>query len=93
MLEKLDCDTAKEVLTIISYCNKSILNKIPQEVYTKLVSLSAESNKDIYIDKSKPLYNQNISEDSLEVFSLIYYNYVAEDYEKNKIVDTWVTNN
>lgn len=38
------------------------------------------------------MINQNISEETKDIISLIYYNYFADDKEKNEIAKIWKEN-
>lgn len=85
-------DIAKEVLTIIYYSDKEIQDNIPDDVLKKLTILAADSNKDVYIEKDKSLNEQNLSKESLDYFSALYYLYVANSEEKDKILSSWIAN-
>ena len=86
-IQSLDNDTCKELLTLISYSDQDIQDKIPQEIYAYLMNKAADSNKEVLIDVSKPLEDQNLSEQVLDLFSLLYFNYVATDIEKNNLLN------
>ena len=88
----LNNDIAKEVLTIIYYSDKEIQDNIPDDILKKLTILAADSNKDVYIEKDKNLNEQNLSEESLDYFSALYYLYVANSEEKDKILSSWIAN-
>ncbi len=88
----LNNDIAKEVLTIIYYSDKEIQDNIPDDVLKKLTILAADSNKDVYIEKDKSLNEQNLSKESLDYFSALYYLYVANSEEKDKILSSWIAN-
>ena len=86
-IQSLDNDTCKELLTLISYSDQDIQDKIPQEIYAYLMNKAADSNKEVLIDVSKSLEDQNLSEQVLDLFSLLYFNYVATDIEKNNLLN------
>ena len=86
-IQSLDNDMCKELLILISYSNQDIQEKIPKEVYLHLMDKAADSNKEVLIDVSKSLDEQNISEEVLDLFSLLYFNYVATDIEKNNLLN------
>lgn len=88
----LNNDIAKEVLTIIYYSDKEIQDNIPDDVLKKLTILAADSNKNVYIEKDKSLNEQNLSKESLDYFSALYYLYVANSEEKDKILSSWIAN-
>ena len=86
-IQELNNDVCKELLTILSYSNQDIQDKIPQDIYTTLINKSADSNKEVLIDKTKSLNEQDISEQALDLFSILYYNYIANDFEKNNLLN------
>lgn len=88
----LNSDIAKEVLTIIYYSDKEVQDNIPEEVLNKLTVLAADSTKEVLIKKNKKLNEQDLSEDSLDFFSALYYLYVANSEEKDKILSSWIAN-
>jgi len=90
--EHLSSDVLKEVLTIILYSDSSIQNKIPTEIIQKITNLAKESEKEIHLDKNKSLEDQGLSPISLDMFALLYYLYVAQTDEKDKILSSWVSN-
>ena len=85
-------DTAKETIEILNYCNPVFLSKIPSIVLTDLKKLAETSNKIVKIDKTKKLVEQNILEESKDFISLLYYNYIADEEEKEEILKIWKEN-
>ena len=88
--EKLDSDTVKELLMVLSYCDNTLVSKIPNNVIQNFTSLAADSSKNYYIDETKSLSEQNISEECKDLLSLLYYMYVEDD--KDSILDKWINN-
>ena len=82
----------KEALVILSYCNNEIRDKIPNKIINKLKEFAKDSNNNFKIDFNKSLENQNISNDGKNLISLIYYNYIASDLDKEEIKNTWAKN-
>ncbi len=87
MLENIDNDTAKEVLTILGYCSNDIIKNIPNKIFEKLTTLAATSEKDFYVDKTKNLSQQNISENCRNIISFLYFMYVLDDKQKKEFID------
>ena len=85
-------DVYKEALTFIAYFNKELLEKLPLDMFEKLTNLAAESNADFYVDVTKTLAEQKMSEECKDLISLIYYNCVADGDEKNEILRMWNIN-
>ena len=82
----------KEALVILSYCNNEIRDKIPNKIINKLKEFAKDSNNNFKIDFNKSLENQNISNDGKNLISLIYYNYIASDLDKEEIKNAWAKN-
>ena len=66
-------DVCKEILTILAYFNEDLLEKIPDKILKELNELAADSKANFYIDLKKNLTNQNISEESKDFISLLYF--------------------
>ena len=92
MEEHLNSDTAKEVLTVLSYYNEELLNNLPDEIIKELTSLAADSDKDYFIKKDKKLIEQNLSEDCKDLLAIIFYNYQTDDKEKEELLNKWIEN-
>jgi hypothetical protein len=88
----VDSDVAKEALNIILFCDKDIQNKIPKDVIKKLTDSAADSNIEVSLDKNILLKDQNLSSESLDLFSYLYYEYVADEEEKKEILTNWNKN-
>lgn len=85
-------DVYKEALTFIAYFNKELLEKLPQDMFEKLTNLAAKSDAEFYVDVTKTLAEQKISEECKDLISLIYYNCVADEEEKSEILRIWNIN-
>lgn len=82
-------DIYKEVFMVLTNLNGELVNKIPQKVFIKLIELAADSTKQVIIDTSKPIDEQDISEESKDIISLIYYNCIADEVEKKQLIEIW----
>lgn len=85
-------DVYKEVFTTLSFFSDDLIDKIPSNVLEAIGNLSLNSNANLYIDKGKSLKSQDISEDSKNLISLIYYTYIANENEKNELLKLWNEN-
>ena len=85
-------DISKETLTFLAFFDNKMIEKIPNRVFDKLSKEAADSKLDFYIDVNKSFDEQNISEKSKDLISLIYYTYIAENDEKKEIVNQWSIN-
>ena len=78
------CDVALETLEVLKYFNTEFTSKISESFLNSLKELAKKSKLEVKIDANKILINQNISEETKDIISLIYYNYFADDKEKMK---------
>ena len=85
-------DVYKEVFVVLSNFNKEIIEKIPSRVFNKIANLAADSEIEVNIDMTKELEDQNISEESKDMISLLYYKYIADDNEKLELIKIWSNN-
>lgn len=85
-------DVCKEVLMILAFFNDELIEKIPAKVLKSLNELAADSKAEIYIDKEKDLDEQNILEESKDLISLIYYNFISDENEKKELLKIWNKN-
>lgn len=90
--DKIDSDLAKEVLMVISYWDSKMINQIPKNLYKRLTELASLSTNDFYINKNQSLINQELSEDCKDIISIIYFLYIAEENEKQELLDKWIYN-
>ena len=85
-------DIAKEVVSILDYVDYELIKKIPIKFLDYLKNTAKDSSKKVDIDLNKSLLEQNISEESKDLIALIYYNYLASEEEKRKVLKTWENN-
>ena len=86
------CDVALETLEVLKYFNTEFTSKISESFLNSLKELAKKSKLEVKIDANKKLITQNISEETKDIISLIYYNYFADDKEKNEIAKIWKEN-
>ena len=86
------CDVALETLEVLKYFNTEFTSKISESFLNSLKELAKKSKLEVKIDANKKLINQNISEETKDIISLIYYNLFADDKEKNEIAKIWKEN-
>ena len=83
------CDVYKEVLTYIAYFDEELLDAIPDQELQELNDKAADSEENFYINPDEPLEKQKISEEAKNLLALIFYNYVADEEEKKKLMKLW----
>ena len=90
--EVISEDLAKEILAFLAYADNELLKKIPDYVISSLTTRAADSQKNFYVSKSKPLLEQKMTEECKDFLSLLFYAYMSDDETKKEIVDTWISN-
>lgn len=85
-------DISKETLTFLAFFDHKMIEKIPNYVIAKLCEKAADSDLSFYIDTNKSFTEQTISEKSKDLISLIYYEYIAEEDEKEELLEKWNLN-
>ena len=78
MEKVLNCDIAKELLIILLNCDNEFLSKLPKEFIRDLSNLAADSQRDYYIDMSKPLTEQHISNECMSLLHDLYIKYAVD---------------
>lgn len=93
MIDRLEIsDIAKETMDVLNYFDSNFVSKIPYKFLNGLKKLAKKSTMSVKIDKNKKLKEQNISEESKDLISLIYYHYIATEEEKKKLIKIWNQN-
>ena len=85
-------DICKEVFVVLSNFNKDIIKKIPDNIFKILMDGAADSTLDVNIDINKDINEQKISQESKELISILYYQYIAEADEKKELIKLWELN-
>ena len=75
-----------EVLEILKYIPVKHYLKIPREKISELM-LEKDEEYEFHYDNSKKVSEQNISKEALEIFTKLYYEYIADDIEKKGIAE------
>lgn len=85
-------DISKETLTYLAFFDNEMIEKIPGYVISKLCKEAADSKLNFYINPNKKFEEQELSEKSKDLISLIYYEYIANKDEKKEILNKWNLN-
>ena len=75
-----------EVYEILQYLEEESYNKIPKEII-KLIDDNRNKQYDFWIDKTAPLKDQIILEETKEILFEIYRDYLASPEVKEKIIE------
>lgn len=85
-------DTACETLYILNHCDKEFISKTPIKILNNLKEIAKNSSKKINLLPNKKLKEQNISDETKDFISGLYYTYIADKDEKKKILSIWQQN-
>lgn len=73
-----------EVLEILRHISIKHYLKIPREEISRFI-LGKDENFDFSYDINKKFSEQNISREACEIFTKLYYEYIADDMQKEGI--------
>ena len=79
-------NTAYETLYILNHCDKEFISKIPIKILNNLNEIAKNSSRKINLLPNKKLKEQNISDETKDFISGLYYTYIADKDEKKKIL-------
>ena len=85
-------DIAKETIYVLKNFNPTFTSKISKRILKDLEELAKTSKKEVEIDKTKSLKDQNILPETKDMIALLYYNYIALPEEKKEIIQKWNEN-
>ena len=85
-------DTAYETLYILNHCDNEFITKIPIKILNNLHEIAKNSSKKVNLLPNKKLKEQNISDETKDFISGLYYTYIADKDEKKKILSIWQQN-
>ena len=85
-------DIAKETIYVLKNFNPTFTSKISKRILKDLEELAKTSKKEVKIDKTKSLKDQNILQVTKDMIALLYYNYIALPEEKKEIIQKWNEN-
>ena len=83
--DQISYDVAKELITVLSFCDNSIVDSIPDDVFIKLRNLAAFSKNDYFIDVTKSLSEQALSDECRSLISALCCMYMS-DLENGKSI-------
>lgn len=88
MIPYINNDLAKEVLTILEFCDDEFLDLIPDKLINKLTNQAVESDKEYNIIEGVPLYQQNMSIECKNYISTLYLKYANDKELEDIIIET-----
>ncbi len=91
-MEELSAEVATEVIEVLYNSDSSLVCKIPYKVLEALQSKTEECNKKIDLKENTEIKDQNISEESKAILSILYRDYMCSEEEKIEINKTFELN-
>ena len=91
MEDNIDNDLAKEVLTVLEFCDDDIVSRIPDYVIRVLINKASMSDREYYLLDDKKLEEQNISSECRDYLAMLYLTYI-EDESKLDLLEKWKNN-
>ncbi len=85
-------NVSAEVLEVLNNFDKDLIKKIPKSFIEQLKKFAIDSDCIPKIDMDKELIEQNITEESKDLISLIYYSYILNSTEKHNMEKIWNDN-
>lgn len=71
----------KEVFVCLKYIDEKLFHLIPIELYTDIIS-NMDMDYYFHYDNNKKIYEQDLLEETVNLLGYIYYNYWANESEK-----------
>lgn len=84
-MEELSADVAVEVIEVLYNSDSSIICKIPYKIIEVLQEKSEESEKKVNFKEDVELKDQDISEESKAILSILYRDYICSEEEKAEV--------
>lgn len=85
-------DAAKETIEIFRYLDTSFASQVPKEFMAELEQFASQSTRKFQVDIKKNLLEQDVSEETKDLLSFLYYSYGASEAEKREIRKVWNEN-
>ena len=84
-MEEIKLQTCSEVYCLLNYFPKGYIDKLPKKLLD-LIKQNSNSKYFIEVDTTKPLEEQNISEETKNTLIVFKYNYWSGESEKQRII-------
>lgn len=83
--------SCKELYICFKNIDDDLYNKIPEEIL-KIIIDNMDSDYYFYYDVNKKFYEQNFLEETNSLIGYIYYNYWANEQERNEFKSIVINN-
>ena len=81
----------KELYICLKNIDDELFQKIPNELFEEVIK-NMDTDYYFHYDNSKKIYEQNMLEETKNIIGYIYYNYWANEQEKNDFKNIVVNN-
>ena len=81
----------KELYICLKNIDDELFQKIPNELFAEIIK-NMDADYYFHYDSNKKIYEQNMLEETKNLIGYIYYNYWANEQEKNDFKDIVVNN-
>ena len=85
-MEEIKLQTFSEIYCLLNFFPESYIAKLPKKLLN-LIEQNSNSKYFIEVDTTKPLEEQNISENTKNILVVFKYNYWADEIEKKNIIE------
>jgi len=79
----------KEVYSVLSLTDNELVSKIPDRIFQSIVEYASKSDAQPYIDMDKEINEQKISDEAKSILSILWYEYMCDNEEKQDIAKMW----
>ncbi len=90
-MNETNIQTFSQIYCLLEFFPKSYIEKLPKQLLS-LIEQNSNSKYFIDVDITKPLEEQNISEETKDTLVVFKYNYWADETEKKNIIEKLVRN-
>lgn len=73
MIDTLNNNLAKEIITVLAYLDDEIVDRVPSDLFVSLIDMAADATIDVYVDLNKKLIDQSLSDECLDFIACLYY--------------------
>ena len=84
-MDETKLQTCSEIYCLLKHFPKTYIDKLPQELLN-LIKQNSDSKYFIEVDVTKPLEQQDISNETKNTIVVFKYNYWSNEYEKRNII-------
>lgn len=89
MLELFNPNTAKEFLTFAEYFDDELIDCLPDDLVRGITDLAADSFLNYRVDANRPLLEQKITEECMNLLRTFYFLYRADYNQQAVLLKKW----